>query len=1058
MKPSSRDAKRPSKQQQSVSNESRREDPMEAYAKSVESKVTAALRPTFVRVENVSCRHLQRKLLGPTRYWFRDIKQDKKTMVSSKRWAVSLYEVPWRRAVVERVHAQTKLPRGNLFPDLKPFLVGTFDSEKAAAAGCAAAVKARDDANPISLFNNSDDVVPPLWNRFVQVTVISDAFLRLPHAARLHVVLEVLLTSDPDGPENHSFQCTRLRKFGTVGNCVRQLPHLRHLDYECTFVLKTAAQFRPGSVESLSLPLTERLGLSHTLGRTLGVSSKAKPTSKELRRVVQGDVVATKLPHFYHGLPAELKAMMAKEQAALTNGLSSYLQHNSEVTVLPKLEQRKRECARAAAMLQRIFRISVVSRALRTLLRRHRHALTIQRIYRGYVVRVYCREFAAVVALAATHVQAVFRSYASRQRTKAMRARMDRGAVALQRLFRGFKARKLVFWMRYNVASAIQIQRCVRGLFGRERAAMFRHAKYKRTVVVPAAMCIQRVYRGCVGRRRFAQIKAAHHIRTVVVPASIQLQRVARGHLGRQRARRKRRELLAALTLQETYRKYRVRCRRAKACDVRFRNRMASRIGAAARGYLARQVYKRERRKIRVRRVCVPAARTIQRIYRGYVVRKQLEMFKDRVEAATVLQYFWRKKTREAAERQVWLAQIALRRLQAALTMQCAIRSYLARQHMQARRMKQRGDYGQAALKVQCAWRSHCNRVQINKMRELMGIEVFARKLTALKENQENVHFDMVDAKADMSLVTKHKKKSHEQIHDLKQMRLDWELRVPVLEKELAGMTRQDIERGWQDAFETEKLVIHFSMLLSAEEILSKKQQIREYDAEITTLQVECEDLERDADELVLQETALLEELRRLEMKRAAAAHAADTKEAIRRQRLRWKVHSNRVNLLHREQAVDRDALARSLAPPSTNVSYAGAQAAARDTDELVRQHVAKQHAAQAAALERNGSRNPHLLAAADAMVAQCHAILQTGSLAMNLVRTDIRDEDGGMCFGCGHVTCECHLKPAEPTTAAQRTTETHVQHVRKKVVRGVRLGRRRRHHRHTDGVDDTAS
>ncbi|KAF0740493.1 hypothetical protein AaE_008748, partial [Aphanomyces astaci] len=88
------------------------------------------------------------------------------------------------------------------------------------------------------------------------------------------------------------------------------------------------------------------------------------------------------------------------------------------------------------------------------------------------------------------------------------------------------------------------------------------------------------------------------------------------------------------------------------------------------------------------------------------------------------------------------------------------------------------------------------------------------------------VQFDMADTMGDIAYMTKHRKKSLQQIHDLKQMRLDWELRVPVLDKELSNMTGQDIARGWQTAFETEKLVIHFSMLLSAEEIQSKKQQV----------------------------------------------------------------------------------------------------------------------------------------------------------------------------------------------------------------------------------------
>ncbi|CAK4884660.1 unnamed protein product [Aphanomyces euteiches] len=582
---------------------------------------------------------------------------------------------------------------------------------------------------------------------------------------------------------------------------------------------------------------------------------------------------------------------------------------------------------------------------------------------------------------------------------------------------------------------------------------MFRRAKYKRTVVLPAAKTIQRVYRGWKGRQRYQRIKQEYFVNFVQIPAVTMMQRIVRGYFGRKLALQTRRELAAALTIQEACRKYRARCRWAFVWQVRFENRMASRIGAVARGYLARQVYKRELRKVCVRKVVIPAVKTIQRVYRGHRVRKQLEDLRDRIEAATVLQYFWRKKKREGAERAKWQEMFTKLKLQSALVIQCAIRCYLARQEVQTKRLKQRGEYSDAALKVQSAWRSFCNRTSIKHMRELMVIEVFARKLTQVKDNLDNVQFDLIDAKADMALLTKHKKKALQQIHDIKQMRLDWELRVPELDKELAAMTRQDIERGWQEAFETEKIVIHFSRLLSAEEILSKKQQIREYDGEMATLKVECEDLERDLEEKVLDETMLLEDIRRLEMQRAAQQYVAASREAIRRQKLRWKVHSNRAKIIQRRKAVEVATLARSLAPPPTSVSYANVTATLKETQALVQNHQDAEEAAMKAQLELRGSRNPHLFAAADAVVAECHQIIKSGSLAMNIVRTDIRDDPTAMCAACGHAICVCHMIKS---THADKVPVVSQQSLALKTNKSATLGRRRRHNRHTDGLDES--
>ncbi|RHY91947.1 hypothetical protein DYB37_003889 [Aphanomyces astaci] len=609
----------------------------------------------------------------------------------------------------------------------------------------------------------------------------------------------------------------------------------------------------------------------------------------------------------------------------------SHLEHNSEATMLQKFIKRKHECSTAAMMLQRVYR----ARTLRRLLAAHRHALTIQRVYRGYVARVFVQELFVVMSLASTHIQAVFRSYTSRERTKSLRNRKTAGAVHMQRVFRGYQARKWVFWIRFHVASAIQIQRVARGLMGRQ---------------------------------------------------------------------------------------------------VRFENRMASRIGAAGRGYLARQVYKREVRKIRVRTVVVPAARTIQRVYRGFVVRKHLEEFRDQVEAA------------KAGERTVWRASIDRIKSHAALTVQCLVRSYFARLRVEAKRAKQRGRHGQAAVVVQSAWRSYFNRKAIQSMRELMAIEVYARKFTALKDNLEMVQFDMADTMGDIAYMTKHRKKSLQQIHDLKQMRLDWELRVPVLDKELSNMTGQDIARGWQTAFETEKLVIHFSMLLSAEEIQSKKQQI-------ATLDAEYEDLERDVDESLLQETSLMEDYRRLELQRASSQYMHHAKQSVRRQRLRWKVRTNRSNLVLREAA----ALARSIAPPpSTCLSYAGRMASRRESDERVRQHNAHTHATKMEALK--GSSNLHVVAVADAVVAECRKIVNAGSLAMQLDRSDLRDDPAaaaGMCTTCGHMQCVCHVLAASTASNAPSNAAPILNGSRKRTNNGpgIALGRRRRHHRQTDGV-----
>ncbi|RHY30744.1 hypothetical protein DYB32_006218 [Aphanomyces invadans] len=583
---------------------------MTSYAHRIEVALDASsLQPAFLKVENI-------RLLGPTRYWFRSIKHDKTTSVASKKWVVSLYEIPWRKTIVERAQTSDRLLfpdrslKTDLFPNLKPVVVGTFETERAAMLACEAAWKGRDRTNPVSIANDASEPLPPFWNTHLHITVISDAFHRKSHTERMCMVLEVLLAlSDPLlqsssvqpaalAPETSttSRHCPLL-KFGTVGPQVSRLPHLRHLNCNVVLVLKTTHQFRPvQTVDSLTkLPLTERFGLSHGLASALGIAPVAKTTTKDVKRLVMhpdGDPSSTRLPHFYHGLPAELKAMIAQQQnaqrasIAALDKLSTYvarhfirpsdpssdgrsqLQHNSEATVVKKFEKRRVECTRAAIMLQRVYRLYNVVRSMAASFDTSRFKGP-SRCYRGYVARVFVHEYSIVVSLASTHIQAVFRSHVSRERTKALRQRMTAAVVHVQRVFRGHQARKLVFWIRFHVASAIQMQRVARGMFGRYRAAMYRRARFKRMVVVPAAKRIQRIYRGHVGRRRFRRIQHDRFVDTIQAPAAMAIQRVARGYLGRQVAMRCRRQLVAALVIQDGFRKFRARSRWAFVWQVR---------------------------------------------------------------------------------------------------------------------------------------------------------------------------------------------------------------------------------------------------------------------------------------------------------------------------------------------------------------------------------------------------------------------------------------------------------------------------------------------------------
>ncbi|OQR82903.1 carbon catabolite repressor protein [Achlya hypogyna] len=988
----------------------------------LEAALCAALAPVYVHVDNVSLRELQRHVLGPQRYWYQSVKLEAVSDFAAKKWTVRLYHAQWRRSLAEWYANPASVVGAPRRAEAAATLVGTFEHERQARQALERAVRQRDRSNPVA--SDSAAPAPPPWNRHFSAVVVATAFERLPLADRLERVYAALLVSEP------AAAFASLTKVSYIGDHVRRLPCFQQLPLHVTAVCRTPAQH---DAALATAALTERLGLGHGTITSIGVDTRARSTAADLRALVDGVPAATRVPHFYHGLPPELKQLLAQEQDALYRAAHALGRDADVHSVCQRVAKRQRALAVAATKLQRLFRRGLQARVLRRLLRRHRHAITLQRVYRGYRARVFATELFLVSTFAVTHIQAAFRACVSRRATAALRARMSAGALAMQRLFRGHRARRWAFWLRYHVASAVQIQRVVRGHLGRLRAHMFRHAQYKRRVVVPATQLLQRVYRGHRGRCAFRRRKAAYVEAKVLTPAAIAIQRVVRGGQGRARVRRLQLERVAAAALQRAFRAYRSRVQWAATFARRRRNLMASRIGAAGRGFLARRVLARARRKVHLQSVVLPAARLVQRLFRGYMVRKRLEELRDKHEAANVIQFAWREAKRTAAERAAWESRVAGLQTAAAVVLQCLFRRFLARKTVAARRLAQRGRYGAAALKVQAAWRSYASRTHFKDMRELLKIEVQARALTTLKDELEMVAFDTEDARADLARIVKYKKKALQHIHDLKQMRLDWELRVPFVEKELAEMTPEDAARGWAEAFETEKVVLHFSRLLSAEEILSKREQIREYDAEIATLHMELEDLERDHEEFRVAETLQLETVRRLELARSGMHFAAATARAVRLQRVRWQVRSVRRHVLLRRQNA---ALAAQLPAPQGGVAFAAAHARQRSAVRALQATAQAEDKRRAAAREAAGSRNPHVLATYDAVVAATRALVDEASLAMRLPKRDVREE--GMCWECGHVVCTCHV-------AAVAVAAPSAKAAKAKKLPPQKLGRRRK-------------
>mmetsp|Transcript_17212 Transcript_17212/g.48011 ORF Transcript_17212/g.48011 Transcript_17212/m.48011 type:complete len:1169 (+) Transcript_17212:260-3766(+) len=315
----------------------------------------------------------------------------------------------------------------------------------------------------------------------------------------------------------------------------------------------------------------------------------------------------------------------------------------------------------AATKIQRAFRRHHVDYAAQT-----KAAITIQKLYRGYVVRdavtAWKRECAALC------IQTTWRMYwASKNLYKVL------AAIHIQRAWRHHSARSGA----KHAIAAMVVQRSVRAHLARRELAGLQARR-------DAAMTLQRVQRGRKGRQQAKRRKYESLVQKRVereTEAVVVLQAIQRGRLARKKAavlRRRQDRVKAATTLQAAWRG---RTGRQEAFSAK-QQRSAIVIQRQFRMHRSKKQLKHHK-----------ASRTLQTWIRGVHARRRLRFMKQHRamgfhSAATEIQRHWRgfhyRRTRQTKA--------------AAIKIQANWRG-----HHYRHRTKQHV----AATKVQSVWKGH---------------------------------------------------------------------------------------------------------------------------------------------------------------------------------------------------------------------------------------------------------------------------------------------------------------------------------------------------------------
>lgn len=211
---------------------------------------------------------------------------------------------------------------------------------------------------------------------------------------------------------------------------------------------------------------------------------------------------------------------------------------NSESEMMDELVLSAKRVERVTIRCQRVWRMRQLTRPARRIWRRKYATITIQRLFRGIYSRAYTQLLKKLMPLAAVRVQRLWRKYKSGiliMKWKSLSYRLSR--VVWPKMKR-FLRNCFWSWTSRQDFGAVPIQSMARMWLCRNR--YLRHKAQMSALPLPtfyhaSALQIQRIIRGRKGRAKYHSIIEGEIFRRINIPCCIKLQRVYRGYRGRLR-------------------------------------------------------------------------------------------------------------------------------------------------------------------------------------------------------------------------------------------------------------------------------------------------------------------------------------------------------------------------------------------------------------------------------------------------------------------------------------------------------------------------------------------
>ena len=495
----------------------------------------------------------------------------------------------------------------------------------------------------------------------------------------------------------------------------------------------------------------------------------------------------------------------------------------TEAEMMEEVYIGARKMERAAIRLQRMRRANVLHRAVKRIWKRKYAVWQIQRVFRGGIGRMYVQLFKNLVPIAVVRVQRLFRTRKTKRiilKFQKLTFRMTRWVLPkIKRFLRNCFLKNIEkFYSKAVVIQSVLRMYLVKNRYAKKLSERNLIPWEWRPFYTSQVIKIQRILRGNWGRARFLTFIEDALILRVDVPHSIKIQRRFRGVLGRKISAKRRYELKCLLLLQRVCKAFVRKIWEAQMVKAKLEIDSAVQIQRIARGRIDRTLFGYLIVEHRYKNIFIPAVIFTQSQIRGWIARKKVRRIMLEIVSANKCQNAWRcllarremmVKWRQAREKYIF---------DIAAKIQKIIRGFLSKVKYPTSLTIYKARILYAAKVIMRAW---CTYKYSKRMQFLLDdnrqnfykakLPRFAAARAEIFEDQDEIQGDIKNAQKIISRLQR-------RLKELDNFQVEAELRHVQIDRELNGLSPEDFERGWADAFGEEFEVLSRQMQMAKEE------------------------------------------------------------------------------------------------------------------------------------------------------------------------------------------------------------------------------------------------